>query len=321
MIFVAAMGALSAFLAVIQVVSDPQGPLYFYRITNNGAAVGLFANRNHQALLLAAAFPLLGLIVAGEGQDSFRKHRNIIWLVGLMAVLFLVASLLVNGSRSGLVMASTSALLTGLIGWWGRRLHADRNRWRTLRGALPWTVGPTAIIALVAAAYAMDRAEVFERFVHADIDREARLAILPTVIDMVRTFTPWGSGIGSFQQVYQIYEADDLLSPIYMNHAHNDWLEIAVTGGVPALVLALALAGIVVCQGLTAILQRSQNFRLAGTGLILVLLCAMGSLSDYPLRVPSITALMMLSLVCLRTGDSRSGASSGDEQKGGTDTE
>ena len=40
--------------------------LWFYRITNNGFPVGLFANRNHAAVFLAALLPLATAWALGQ---------------------------------------------------------------------------------------------------------------------------------------------------------------------------------------------------------------------------------------------------------------
>src|SRR5690606_10191399 len=52
---------LSFLVGLLQIVGDPHGPLYFYRYTHYGTPVGLLANRNHQAVLLACALPMLAV--------------------------------------------------------------------------------------------------------------------------------------------------------------------------------------------------------------------------------------------------------------------
>ena len=46
-----------------------------------------------------------------------------------------------------------------------------------------------------------------------------------------------GTGIGTFQQVYRRYENPGAVDQWYANHAHNDYLEIALEGGLPAIIL------------------------------------------------------------------------------------
>ena len=40
--------------------------------------------------------------------------------------------------------------------------------------------------------------------------------------------------------VYETFAPRTLLGESYVNHAHNDWLELWLTGGIPAILLAFA---------------------------------------------------------------------------------
>ena len=60
------LAGISALWAAIQLVGPDRGPFYLYNITNDGAAVGLFANRNHQSVLLAATIVMLGWYGASQ---------------------------------------------------------------------------------------------------------------------------------------------------------------------------------------------------------------------------------------------------------------
>lgn len=62
--FVLIIGLISGGIGLLQILGSPNGVLYFYDITNNGSAVGLLANRNHQAVFLASLFPLLAMHVS-----------------------------------------------------------------------------------------------------------------------------------------------------------------------------------------------------------------------------------------------------------------
>ena len=122
---------------------------------------------------------------------------------------------------------------------------------------------------------------------------------------MIRDFAPWGSGLGSFEPAYWLYEPDHLLMPAYMNHAHDDWLEIVMTGGVPAALVALL--AVVAWGGRTFALMRNRSQ--AGThvvsrlGLVIILMLAVASLSDYPVRVPSLACLLVCAAVWASGGD------------------
>src|SRR3546814_18783044 len=65
---------MSGGLGLAQVIGPRDGPLYLYEITNNGSAVGLFANRNHQAALLACLFPMLAVYASIDHPSAERMR-------------------------------------------------------------------------------------------------------------------------------------------------------------------------------------------------------------------------------------------------------
>jgi O-antigen ligase len=102
-----------------------------------------------------------------------------------------------------------------------------------------------------------------------------------------------GSGFGSFDPVFRVYEPDGLLSPNYLNHAHNDLLELAMVGGLPAMVLLVWFLVWLGTRGIAA-LRRSDgrtNTRMARLGLLMLVMMLLSSLVDYPLRTPLVAAI------------------------------
>ena len=103
---------------------------------------------------------------------------------------------------------------------------------------------------------------------------------------MISQFWLLGTGFGSFEEVYHIFEPDRLLFPEYINQAHNDWAQLVIEGGLPAVAIGLvALAGL--ARGSIAMARdpdmpgNRSVFWLAATSIVLS-----ASLVDYPLRAP-----------------------------------
>ncbi|MFV0645778.1 MAG: hypothetical protein ACK5NN_15010, partial [Sphingomonadaceae bacterium] len=86
----------------------------------------------------------------------------------------------------------------------------------------------------------------------------------------------------------------------YINHAHNDFIEVVIDGGIFALALLVAglflylLRMVRVMFGANA---SGKTLKLAG-GIVAGMLI-IASTSDYPLRVPSIMALMAIASIWL----------------------
>ena len=127
-------------------------------------------------------------------------------------------------------------------------------------------------------------------------DDELRFQVWPTIAQQVYEFIPWGSGMGTFVEAYGAAEPARLLQPAYLNHAHNDWLEVAMTGGLPFLLLIAVAALITARRGLDSLHSTKSPARqvLARLGFSICFILLLGSVYDYPLRTPSLIALFAI---------------------------
>lgn len=267
------------------------GP-YFYTITNPGAAVGFFSNRNHLAVLIALAFPLLACWVRLRHPDAgFRRIRT--WLALCMAAASFPI-LLTTGSRTGLVVGALGALLAVAI-LAGREQRSRRDgagfRWRNLLILIPLAVGALGSAATVF----LSRDLAFSRLLGSS-EGEQRVSQLPTYFEMAREYFPFGSGFGSFDAVYRQFELHQNLTIEYLNHAHNDLLQVVIEGGAPALLLlALFLAWYLKrCWSLWRHRIRSEQDLLGRTGSVMIFMLLLSSLVDYPLRTPLLAVVFTL---------------------------
>ncbi|KKI20342.1 hypothetical protein XM50_05615 [Sphingomonas sp. Ag1] len=257
-----------------------------------GEMSGIFANRNHFALLLALGCLLVPAWVFASGNRS--RGRAVIGL-GL-ALLFLL-TILASGSRAG--------LLLGALALCGGMLVARGSIRRALRRAPAWAFPAliAAIVAVVGAfvliSVAADRAVSIQRIFEISAGQDMRGRALPTVWAMTLGYFPVGTGLGSFDPVFRIHEPLALLKPTYFNHAHNDLLEIVLDAGLPGLLLLMAAltwwgwASIGAWRAGTA----GTEVALARIGSIMLLLMVLASAFDYPARTP--TMMMMIVVAAL----------------------
>ncbi len=294
-------GGSSVLLGIAQLSGPVGGPLYFYKVTNDGTAVGLFSNRNHQAFLLAALLPVLAVWATQMGSGS--RGSALRALLAILAGAALLLLILVTGSRAGLVLGICALLSLPLVipNFAARIMMRTDGAVGTRRWQVVAFAGLAAGLALlIVLTVARGRGLAWDRLIGSAAGSDLRFLIAPTVIDMIRQFLPFGSGMGSFERVFQVYETDAHLRPDYANHAHNDWLEVALTGGIPALILlvaallAFALRGrILLARGLA----EGTELQLARLGMVVVALLAIASLGDYPLRVPSLACFFVLGVL------------------------
>ena len=118
---------------------------------------------------------------------------------------------------------------------------------------------------------------------------ELRVSNLPQVMETVRIYFPLGAGFGTFDPVFRILEPDSSLTRKYFNHAHNDWIELIITGGVPAVLVLVAFMGWF--TGRVRALTAMPLSLAAASGIIIVVLTGLASAADYPLRTPLISTL------------------------------
>ena len=313
------IGLFSGFMGLLQVIGARDGPLYFYNITNYGSAVGLFANRNHQAVMLACLFPVLA-VYASTGLNTVEQFRLRGALAG-GAALFLVPLLLVTGSRIGLVVGLVGLLLSALL---YRQPQFARSAKRKIRRFnLGYLVAGALVFGIAVLTFLMSRAEAFDRLLTGDGAEDLRFAVWPVILEMSEKYFPIGSGIGTFVEAYQIDEPLLLLDQEYLNHAHNDWLEILLTGGAVAALLA-GIATVAWIRSAYLLLASSDSHRrdvvLGKLGASIILMLALASFGDYPLRAPSLTAMFVIAAVWMTGGRlSPPVISNRQKNKGGAD--
>ncbi len=275
---------LSAVVAIIQISTSS---LYLYRVTNEGSAVGLFANRNHQALLLAIAFPALACLATQPHADpNIMRLRN--WLAAMVGVL-IVPMLLVTGSRAGLLLGLLGGALAYAILL--KSKNYSRRAVRASRRGLLALLATMAVAAMATMFLARDKA--LQRLLVGPEQTEARTRNLDTYLQMAMDYMPFGTGFGAFDPVYRIYERYEVLDRTYLNHAHNDWAQLAIEGGVIGMLLGVAFLVWFLLRSWRLWSER-ESATLGRTGSAIVLLILLASAVDYPLRTPIIATVAVI---------------------------
>jgi O-antigen ligase len=317
------IGLLSAALGVLQFAGGAGSALFYYRVSNNGSAIGLLANRNHQGVFLGALFPLIAAYACvAFGRTAKRRHDGRAggdprrWSAAVVAAMILPV-VFAASSRAGL--ASTAIGLTGaMLVAWPHYLAAARAarvpgvRHQTL-AARPWFRGMLIAIAafgfvvFAATAVGLSSGNALDRLLaDSNADPELRWPVWQVTWHTAMQYLPLGSGAGSFVRVFQVVEPHALLSPLYLNHAHNDFLEMLLEFGIAAPVLVVA-AGYLLLRDAWRVWRAdgtSAAVTIARASTVVLGQFAFGSLFDYPLRTPMLAAIAAVLVVLLRFGAS-----------------
>jgi O-antigen ligase len=280
MFLVAIVGAGLEFL---QLIGGEASPLRFYNFTNLDRGVGFFANSNHQAAFLCGVIPYAATwaTMARRGASATRVVRLTFSAILLIA---LVIGLAATRSRFGMFLGLVAGLCsTALVA----SLSTGAERGRIIKIA--------AIANVVALLLAFQFGFVgFADRISQTLSSDLRWPLASATAQAAKDHLPFGSGIGTFVPIYQRYEGLEHLQELYVNRAHNDWLESWLEGGLASAAVVCALVACYLFLTYRNWRTGNPNLRQVAygrAGSICVGLLLTYSILDYPLRT---TALMVM---------------------------
>ena len=275
-------------LGILQKASGIDSPLRLYAETNPTSAVGFFANRNHQGAFLATCLPLAAyLATRWAGHGGARAWFWIAVAAGFAIIVFVGVA--TAGSRAGLLLVGLGAM--GAVFVAARaRTKSPKPPWRLAALAAPAVF---AVLATGLFALALDPS--LEHAVQARSGPELRFSLNPQVAREGLAFAPLGSGAGSFVAVYQMVEPNSGMGPAFVNHAHDDFIEVWMEAGVAGVALIAAFLAWWVAATWSALAdRRARAAALSLAGSLVVGMLLVHSLVDYPLRTPALATLFAL---------------------------
>jgi O-antigen ligase len=245
---------------------------------------GFFSNRNFYAAQLFCTIPFAAALAA----TALREWAYQVSVVSIAIIGFVVLMLVglgAVGSRGGIVLAMVSLLASVLYVF----KTAPTELLLRKRGSMVLVVIGLFFIVQGGLAGLL-------RLANTDVFKGVRQDIVISTLTAVRQYFPAGSGFGTFQQVYQIHENPSGMFEAYVNHAHNDWLEIMLEGGLAAMVLLVVFVCLVACA-LFVVTRKPRDtsgldFQRAAAVTVVLLLCH--AAVDFGLRTPALMSLFAL---------------------------
>ena len=117
---------------------------------------------------------------------------------------------------------------------------------------------------------------------------EGRWPMWVEAASIVKDFPIWGTGYGAYEVVNPIYRAPGSYVGVNVDHAHNEYLEVLVEGGVPALLLVLLAVGCICWLGWRAVRYRSRpTAGLALGGLFALIAVLIHNVGEFGLHIPA----------------------------------
>ncbi len=312
-------GALLSLVAIAQAVTSAPDVVYWTWLTP-GRVFGPFVCKNHYpyyiSMALGSAFGLVGAAYhdmaprSREGRlrrdqfwDPFMASlRSPVMLLQHPAVLgvvlgltVMIASIPMSMSRGGVVASIVSLLATV---WVVRRVSP---RW-TGTGALPIFV--LALLPLIALFgwFGMSQVEArLATLTKLETFQDDRFSLWLPLLKLVGENPLLGTGGGTVGLVEPLARSRPGFTGVVVDHAHNEYLEAAVEGGIIRLALTLLLAGVIVRQAWRALRRHAGTALLpmaAGLmyGAIAVLV---HSIADFGMHMAAVAALAAVLLAQL----------------------
>lgn len=305
---VLAVAGASIILGAFQLMGGQSSALRLYRITSPHAAVGFFANQNHLATLLLCALPFTGVLAARVATRSSRSKRSAGAVMSLAVALFLITGIAISGSAAGYGLFLLSALGTVLI---YRRAVVGRLGW-------PWAAGLGLLLVVLVVAGLRGPVSTQSLSEEWNEDPASRRVLAETTLEAVEDSFPVGTGLGTFSTVYRQYEEPNRVSRGYANHAHNDYVEIALELGLAGILLILAFIAWWARRSWAAWRREFPGAALARAGSLMIGIVLLHSIVDYPLRTAAISAIFALACALLLPARSnRDAAAAQDPPSGG----
>ena len=290
--------ALSAYAVLMHLGNVTQN--YFGSIIAHGSsASGTYVNRNHFAgyleLTLAIGIGLLIADLSDRTPDSWKKfaRMTIEWILSpkmvlRLALCVLVIALTTTHSRTGNTAFFSALIVAGVAGITLSR-YATRNTVILLASLI------AIDLFIVGSWFGVEKlAQRLEQTTVEDVEQREEPAAYS--LQLIRDFSPFGSGPGSFYVTFPRYRAETLRS--FFDHAHNDYAEFASESGPVGLVILGAFVALSLGAALLAQWRRRDPLMRG-----MAFACVMGTTSllihswtDFNLQIPANAVLFMVTL-------------------------
>ena len=296
----ALVGAGIAVFGLVQHTLFPRSLLMGEKIHYLDSVVGTFVNRNSAAAFFGvAALLLVGVLVRQfqqlypyRDQSRFplqqdrRKHQTSFICHAALFIAVLLA-LFMTGSRGGLVATFIPLLL--IAAWFGYSVSPSTA---SMRRRVGFAGSGIAILSLL---FAILGARSLFRIEQGGVD-DARWCVFRSTIEAIRD-NPWyGTGFGTFEDVFPVYRNPECGLGGVWDRAHNSFLEGYLGMGLPfALLLVIVFAYLL---RIFLIGYRSRRrFRIVPLiGMGTLLLIVIHSMLDFSLQIPGVAAYVAAAL-------------------------
>ncbi|MFT3881387.1 MAG: O-antigen ligase family protein [Gemmatales bacterium] len=296
-----ANGCIMSIFALVQKMRGLDNVIYGFQVP--GVAFGTFINRNHfSSYVNFCIFLGLGLFlstlqrasgsyaVSDIGQkmpvrysvslwSEILQHPQAMWL--LIPITVCITAVLASLSRGG-ILALGVGLVLAILAW--QRKGGARGIW--------WFLAIPAVAFVLLMWYGAT--PTVQRLENDLLTQDGRFTIWKASYEAFKQFPITGTGFGTFQTVEPLYRPLGAEQTTTHTHAHSEYVEALVEGGLIRFLLTLVLIWLVLRSGWQALQTRRRGSRQA---LILgawaaCLTLAVQSIGKFGIHVPAVAAIL-----------------------------
>lgn len=298
-LFLTVFGTAYSFYAILQSVLSPES---IYGIYTPAAATpfGSFVNRHNFAAVveMCIAFPIALLFSGAVVRDKV--------LLTVTSIAIMATSLLLSGSRGGLVSLIAMVILVSLI---SSRSRSGKSV--AAKFALSFALLVTAIGGAIFVGGETSLTRISDSVETEDIS-SYRMHIWRVTIDVISESFPLGAGIGAFNTAYAAEDTSG--GQMLVEQAHNDYLQVVADAGVVGFVLGISFLILFGSAVRKAILIKDPYLRGIAVGAAGACFAVLvHSLFDFVLHITAVALLFLGCLALLIAAIDYSESSYGDD--------
>lgn len=270
-----AFGLIAVIFGIMQFASN-NAALHFYPVSNVGYPTASFSNTNHFSTFLVMLLPLALL----KFYESWRRRKSY-KKSAIFAVFLLTAipMIILTDSLSGYMLMPIVIFLSLASLYKGSKFNI-----MILAGVVA-VVGLFLLDFFVWGNYAQG---LLKSLTNDGV--LSRPEVYKNIWLNMKPLSLFGTGPGSFYNVYLSFQIDRGLSAKYLNAAHNDYLQVWLEMGLLGFITMLGFA---VYSGVMYVLNVAHKAnRLRTSAAISSIAVMLASLVDYPLRTIALCTLL-----------------------------
>lgn len=282
----AMLGGIIAIFSLVQYHFFPETLLFFEKEHYLDSLTATFVNRNTAATFLGTALLLLAGLLAASArkvQGSAGAGGRAYLAALVLSLLAVSAALFLTKSRAGIASTFIAALV--VVCWMAYVFAAERY---SLRGRVGLALGLGLAVIGFFAIYASRAILRMEIQGLADL----RWCVYQSTIEAIRDHPWFGTGFGTFQEVFPAYRDPECGLYYVWDRTHNAFLEGYLGLGLPFAVL-IAFVFFYLFRIFATGFRERRRFRFVPIiGLGLLILVSLHSLVDFSIQIHGVAVYL-----------------------------